>query len=143
MKNKLTYSEKLKDPRWQKKRLEIFQRDNFKCLLCGDSESTLHVHHKSYRNNPWEVDSSDLKTLCAECHYVVEALKKDGFDVLSVFKSKNTDIDIVKTIIAVCNSNDYKSKIASIFLVSSNGFISEMSHKLSFETISVIYEIMK
>jgi len=28
---KLTYSEKLKDPRWQKKRLEILSRDNFTC----------------------------------------------------------------------------------------------------------------
>jgi len=24
------YSEKLKDPRWQKKRLEVFQRDGFR-----------------------------------------------------------------------------------------------------------------
>lgn len=38
------YLEKLKDPRWQKRRLEIFQRDEFTCQVCFDTESTLHVH---------------------------------------------------------------------------------------------------
>lgn len=39
------YSEKLKNPRWQKKRLEIFERDGWKCRACQDEKSTLHVHH--------------------------------------------------------------------------------------------------
>lgn len=42
------YSEKLKDPRWQKKRLEILNRDEFACRFCGDNKSTLNVHHISY-----------------------------------------------------------------------------------------------
>ena len=33
------YSEKLKDPRWQKKRLEILERDNFRCQYCGDKNA--------------------------------------------------------------------------------------------------------
>ncbi len=41
----MKYSEKLKDPRWQKKRLEIFQRDEFHCQQCGDGENTLCVHY--------------------------------------------------------------------------------------------------
>lgn len=66
---KKTYSEKLKDPRWQKKRLEILSRDNFTCTKCGDDKSTLHVHHEAYRSgNPWEISSSLLRTLCELCH---------------------------------------------------------------------------
>jgi hypothetical protein len=64
----MTYSEKLKDPRWQKKRLHIFQRDGFACTNCHDDQKTLHVHHKKYSSNPWESKDGDLVTLCAECH---------------------------------------------------------------------------
>jgi hypothetical protein len=64
------YSEKLKDPRWQKKRLEILQRDNWACQSCFDNESTLHVHHRRYIPNiqPWEYPNELLITLCVSCH---------------------------------------------------------------------------
>jgi hypothetical protein len=32
MNSRKTYSEKLRDPRWQKKRLQIFERDEFMCV---------------------------------------------------------------------------------------------------------------
>lgn len=65
-----TYYEKLKDPRWQKRRLEILQRDHWKCRQCGDAKNTLHVHHRSYKKNtePWEYHDSYLISLCEECH---------------------------------------------------------------------------
>jgi len=79
------YSLKLKDPRWQRKRLEIFSRDNWACQICGDKLETLHIHHKSYirGNNPWEYDESYLMTVCATCHGVIEETKKrkDNFDI--------------------------------------------------------------
>lgn len=66
----MKYSEKLKDPRWQKKRLEIFQRDEFMCVRCFDGENTLSVHHCAYEKGkePWEYDDDDLLTLCQNCH---------------------------------------------------------------------------
>lgn len=69
MSNK-TYSEKLKDPRWQKKRLQILNRDEFTCQKCYDDESTLHVHHLHYfkGREPWEINSDFLITLCENCH---------------------------------------------------------------------------
>lgn len=64
-----TYSEKLKDPRWQKKRLEILSRDEFSCYWCGDKKTTLHVHHEVYMgNNPWDTPDECLTTLCEDCH---------------------------------------------------------------------------
>lgn len=66
---KLTYSDKLKDPRWQKKRLEILGRDNFSCQSCLDDKSTLHVHHKVYMDgDPWDIPNEYLITLCEDCH---------------------------------------------------------------------------
>lgn len=65
-----TYWEKLKDPRWQKKRLETMQAAEFACQMCYDSTSTLNVHHKQYfkGREPWEYDFDQLVVLCDSCH---------------------------------------------------------------------------
>lgn len=73
-----TYSEKLKDPRWQKKRLEILERDKFTCQSCKSKTKTLHVHHVEYENNknPWDYNSGILQTLCKDCHLKLSGLLK-------------------------------------------------------------------
>jgi hypothetical protein len=72
----MTYAEKLKDPRWQKKRLEILDRDHFTCQCCTDKTKTLCVHHKSYTGEPWEVENSELITYCIDCHSLIEYIKE-------------------------------------------------------------------
>ncbi len=62
------YAAALTDPRWQRKRLEIMQRDGWACTRCGDAESQLHVHHSAYNGKPWECPDSAMFTLCHECH---------------------------------------------------------------------------
>lgn len=85
---KQTYLDKLKNPKWQKKRLEILQRDNFTCQSCYDAESTLHVHHCFYKKgcDPWDYDNQSLVTLCDECHGVQTeynyGIKKEIIDLL-------------------------------------------------------------
>lgn len=64
----MTYSEKLRDPRWQKKRLSIMQREGFKCQACGRSNETLNVHHLWYSKEPWAVSDELLECLCETCH---------------------------------------------------------------------------
>lgn len=67
---KSTYFEKLRDPRWQRKRLEVMQRDEFTCRACFDKDSTLNVHHRAYvkGNEPWDYPLDSLVTLCESCH---------------------------------------------------------------------------
>ncbi len=64
------YSEKLKDPRWQRRRLSVFERDNWTCQSCNRTDKTLHVHHLKYVSGlePWEYDLSLLITYCDLCH---------------------------------------------------------------------------
>jgi hypothetical protein len=75
----MKYADKLKDVRWQKRRLEILQRDEFMCKSCFANEEsaaemedtlTLHVHHMYYEGNrdPWDYPNESLVTLCSECH---------------------------------------------------------------------------
>ena len=74
------YAELLKDPRWQKRRLEIMERDEWTCQKCRDTEATLTVHHKSYRfegdgfADVWDYKDNDLITLCDTCHGVEETV---------------------------------------------------------------------
>lgn len=83
----MTYAEKLKDPRWQKKRLEILERDNWCCQLCFDKNTTLHVHHLKYSGEPWNTKNDDLLTYCEHCHSIIEFNKKEEKIIpLKVFK---------------------------------------------------------
>lgn len=64
------YYQKLQDPRWQRKRLEVMQRDDFKCCQCEDAKSTLNVHHLYYisKREPWDYPLFALATVCEPCH---------------------------------------------------------------------------
>lgn len=78
MKQNLSYAEKLRDPRWQKMRLKIMERDKFSCTCCGDNQSTLNVHHAYYERGkmPWEHPAETLFTLCEPCHVDAEEYKR-------------------------------------------------------------------
>jgi hypothetical protein len=99
----IDYRASFKDPRWQKRRLQILERDQWKCQKCGNTEEMLVVHHKWYGNArdqesgefrwryPWEYEDQDLITLCDSCHQgeheelssieadLVQILKQAGF----------------------------------------------------------------
>lgn len=94
----MTYTEKLKSPKWQKKRLEILERDNFTCQKCEDTETTLHIHHIKYTSDEiWNEPDRNLITLCEHCHTEIEDIKKQAkdeditfvFDEIDIYKSNN------------------------------------------------------
>lgn len=95
------YSEKLRDPRWQKKRLQILERDNWQCQICKDTESTLHVHHWYYETgkDPWDYPLKSLATLCESCHEDVESCNRglresllDGLNRYGVWPFATVDL---------------------------------------------------
>lgn len=75
----MSYSEKLKDVRWQCKRREILERDENKCKHCGEVEGQMHVHHTSYSRGrePWEYENDSLVTLCWACHLDLEDQREE------------------------------------------------------------------
>jgi len=95
------YSDLLKHPKWQRKRLEVMQRDGFKCQLCDDDESMLHVHHKSYEKGkrPWEYENKNFVTLCDCCHAVIEACKKGCGKDLSSYKGDQRKDKIARNLV--------------------------------------------
>jgi 5-methylcytosine-specific restriction endonuclease McrA len=90
----MNYKEQIKHPKWQRKRLEILQRDNFKCRCCNDEDTQLHIHHKKYisGNKIWMYADDDLITLCEDCHILIEAITKEfkiDYNVLNGYKKKH------------------------------------------------------
>jgi hypothetical protein len=85
------YSSLLRDPRWQRKRLAILNRDSWQCQKCGDKESTLHVHHLSYVSGrkPWEYEDDMLLTLCESCHEYETETRKDYENSLLILLRSN------------------------------------------------------
>lgn len=87
----MTYYQKLKDPRWQKRRLEVMQRDGFKCRDCGRTDLTLHVHHCAYAaRDPWEARDNVLLTLCEECHEIRQQFEDDARTSIGLITAKMT-----------------------------------------------------
>lgn len=85
------YSEKLRDPRWQKKRLLILERDKWACQICGDDKSTLNVHHRWYEpgQEPWDATDLQLVTLCDDCHKSESENRRSAEEhLLRVLKSR-------------------------------------------------------
>lgn len=88
----LSYSEQLLHPNWQKRRLEILSLASFECQNCGDTEKTLHVHHRRYikGRKAWEYADEELSCLCEECHGKEHAAREE-LDAIML------ELDIAKT----------------------------------------------
>lgn len=71
------YTEYLKSPEWQKKRLTILKRDGYLCQCCLDAYAT-QVHHKSYEfvDFTGREPAFDLVAVCKPCHDFIEETKK-------------------------------------------------------------------
>lgn len=81
----MSYQSDLLDPRWQRRRLEIFQRDDFECVRCGASDRPLVVHHRSYHLRPWDAPDFDLETLC-DVHHKAEHRKREGLPSVAALR---------------------------------------------------------
>lgn len=101
----MTYKEQLADPRWQKKRLQILERDNWTCQVCLDNATQLHIHHLYYHNDykvkAWEYKDDAYKTLCKDCHLIEEFIKKEGQKAVIATKKYLPEHDcvIISTIV--------------------------------------------
>lgn len=68
--SRASYAELLKHPLWQRRRLEVLSRADFRCERCGNAEQQLHAHHKTYvrGRDPWDYEDELLECLCDPCH---------------------------------------------------------------------------
>lgn len=103
------YYEKLKDPRWQKKRLEVFERDEFSCCRCEGDEDTLHVHHGHYdKRDPWEHENETLWTVCKDCHIIIQnQLNFIKHEIGEICPVDYQEVAAIVSNLKLLNPNDY------------------------------------
>lgn len=117
----ISYSDKLKDSRWQKRRLQILDRDKWACSVCSATHKTLHVHHLDYEPNtePWEYPDHYLQTLCEDCHTEYEESKsKVERNLLGQYRLQFKD-DFIRACLYFVMSYDEISDI--VYLISELG----------------------
>lgn len=117
MKTKLTYWEQLKDPRWQKRRLEVMGRDEFRCQLCFDDTKTLNVHHRWYEKSRdiWNYPDESLITLCEECHQEEHDAEIRLKKLLAEKKWNFSDVaDAIRNLPSICRGNDRETSRRSV-----------------------------
>lgn len=102
----MTYSEKLRDPRWQKLRLEILSRDSFTCKFCGSGLTggkNLQVHHILYkRRDPWDYPEYLYQTLCDSCHDERQRLTDKAVDAVRIAVAKVPTRRLIESVTRLC-----------------------------------------
>ena len=90
----MNYSEMLKSPLWQKRRLEIMERDKWKCCLCNTDDKQLHVHHTYYDSelNLWDYDDESMVTVCLDCHKNIHKELNKIFGIIAFEMIKNSKL---------------------------------------------------
>lgn len=80
-----SYSDKLQDRRWQKRRLEELERAQWVCEWCNcDDKTTLYVHHWVYVKDPWQAPKGTLTVLCKPCHGKADRLRLAASKLLAL-----------------------------------------------------------
>lgn len=104
-----SYFEKLRDPRWQKKRLEVLESAGWECESCNSTTKTLHIHHKQYikSREPWEYELTNFEALCEDCHH-----------------ESHVDKDLINEILASMPSLMWQ-RVASLLAGYANEYISD------------------
>ena len=113
------YSELLRNPKWQKKRLEIMSRDNFQCQVTFFKDKPLCVHHKRYikGRKPWEYEDEDLITVTEDIHKAMHKLFKTNnsfADFAVSLECTSTDIYILVSRVDRIVGNEGKHGIKAV-----------------------------
>lgn len=90
----MSYAEKLKDVRWQRKRLELLEKSQWRCSniqlgTCPNYETpdknTLAVHHRIYlpKTEPWDYEAWAYQVLCDDCHKQAQLIMQQAQTALA------------------------------------------------------------
>lgn len=127
------YARKLRDPRWQRRRLERMQVADFACEQCRAKDKTLAVHHRRYfkGRDPWDYPDELLHVLCEDCHACEHAMRSALYDALAEMGGEEISylLGVAKGKIAARLAR-YEEQMDRVFefacLDEARGFVSQM-----------------
>lgn len=148
---KLTYTQQLAHPQWQRRRLEMLQAADWECAKCFDKEATLHVHHRQYFKGrmAWEYSDKELVVLCADCHQLEHVSAENLKRLLTMIPIDHCDIDDAIALLAGYYS-PHVPEIEGLFLevalnpsLASIGFIAEAMKGLTTKQLCKVNELVE
>lgn len=82
------------DSEWRRLRRCVLERDDHTCYFCGHRATKwMNIHHsKSGSDNR----PQNLQTICVACHAVLHIGHSLGFGVIEIWKSRMSQVEIVK-----------------------------------------------
>jgi len=90
---------------WGRKRKKVYKRDNYTCQNCGRQggpygNAELHAHHIVPKSKGGTHKTSNLKTLCKDCHDAIHGRKKAPTAKSNISSNDNfnlsTDAEVTK-----------------------------------------------
>ena len=112
------WSSAYRDSRWQKKRLEVMERDGWTCQSCNAAGAgvTLNVHHAYYEAGraPWDYGDETLVTWCEDCHQARHAQMRDivvgmCHTTKDVFDGLHGIVMAKSGLLSLCGSSGYSA----------------------------------
>ena len=104
----MSYSEKLKNPKWDKFRSDYTEhfkiRENSEkvfCEWCLNEDDEIHLHHIRYKKGggPWDSDFEDVMFLCRQCHKKYHEFKEEALllldEILVDYNKANSFMNIL------------------------------------------------
>jgi hypothetical protein len=77
----------------KKIREQILERDNYTCCFCGHRAAKwMNIHHLQSNS----IKPSNLKTICVACHAVLHIGLNLQYEVIEIWKSKLSQVEIVR-----------------------------------------------
>lgn len=86
----MSYADKLRDARWQRKRLEVLELAGWICQECGaEDHRALDVHHSYYQRGlePWEHPTTAMRCVCNPCHEIRAESERRLLRALSIYNA--------------------------------------------------------
>ena len=131
------YSDKLKHPKWQEKRLDVLSLKGYNCEACTNVNEQLQVHHINYigGNEPWEYPNNNFLVLCDACHKKEHAYRDQALtNIYYAFEAVNLPIDNIINItngintLALRDNNSRYANVGSIikFMLENESFYNDI-----------------
>lgn len=133
---KKSYYELLKDPRWQRKRLELFKSNGWRCERCGSEEDSLHAHHGSYLKGfkPWEYPNKMYHCLCDNCHEFATSEMDHLNRLIGQFQIDNLE-DLIFIALALLHKDNITRSEAALRFCNILNYDYEIMSKVADKTI--------
>lgn len=108
----MTYSEQLKSPKWQKKRLETLDYYGFRCKTCGNEDEQLDIHHGAYFSGHkiWDYHVWELHVLCHICHKELSSDIYTFNKTLALMEQSKENYEILTKFSEIINSTNKENK---------------------------------